>query len=123
MPITDRTDKYSQKFTVSECWPAVGLLAACLVGLAIMTTSPQNASNAYAIVTPPWSDVATTIAIIDSAGGNLVGTGGFSNIVVAQSGNPLFLDALHEAGAWLVLSATGADLCSNSQTLSTGDRT
>jgi hypothetical protein len=118
MPITDR---YSQKFTVSDCWPAVGLFAACLVGLAIMTTAPQNAAGAYAVVAPPWSSAAKTITIIDAAGGNIIGIGGFSNIVVAQSADPLFLDALREAGAWLVLSAAGADLCSGSQTRLTED--
>lgn len=112
MPITH---KNSQIFTFSECWPALALLAACLVGLAIMTIAPRNAESAYAVVAPPWSDNASTIAIIGAAGGSIVGAGGFSNVIVARSEDPLFLDALRDAGAWLVLSSTGADLCSGGQ--------
>ena len=119
MPITD---KNSQKFTVSECWPAIGLLAAFLAGIAIMTVTPGNAESAYAVITPPWSNAARTIAIIDAAGGSIVGTGGFADVIVARPANPAFLDALRNAGAWLVLSSASADLCSN-ESLPAGDRT
>lgn len=117
MPITHSP---TQKFTASECWPALGLLAACLAGLAIMTIAPSRAENAYAVVAPPWTSNARTIAIIDAAGGTLVGAGGFSNVLVARSDNPLFLDALRHAGAWLVLPSAGADLCSGIRPPSTG---
>jgi hypothetical protein len=78
---------------------AFSLLA---VGAAALTPGPE--AGAFAVVAPPWYGLDRTAGLVAAAGGQLVDTGGLSNVVIAYSGERGFPEALYKAGALLVLN-------------------
>jgi hypothetical protein len=83
--------------------PATALLVFGALGISAATLSPSSARGQYAVMAPPWYDLAQTVALVAAAGGDLVDLGGLTNIVVVHSSEPGFVRALYRAGAWLVL--------------------
>ncbi|SDC37326.1 hypothetical protein [Belnapia rosea] len=85
--------------------PAALLLLVSLAGLLVVGLLPAEGASQYAVLGPPWSRTGEMFALVDTAGGAVLDTGGWRNVVIAHSGDPGFASALYRAGAWLVLDA------------------
>ena len=83
--------------------PAVALLIIGISGIAIATLQPSRKGGEYAVVAPPWYGLGQTISLIRAADGRVADTVGPTNIIIAYSDNPAFVEALYRAGAWLVI--------------------
>jgi hypothetical protein len=86
-----------------------------LLAAVILATTVSLASAYYAppetgemgVVYPPWIDEGTAIAGIIAAGGKIVASSKFSNIVVAYAEDDQFHSRVREHGAWFLVAATG----------------
>jgi hypothetical protein len=83
--------------------PALALLAVTVLATCVAGLWPSGRSGQYAVIAPPWYDLAQTIQLAGAADGVVVAVGGWSNVVVVQADGPRALWALYAAGAWLVL--------------------
>jgi hypothetical protein len=83
--------------------PATALLAVGAVGISAATLCPSSARGQYAVMAPPWYNLAQTVGLVAGADGDLVDLGGLANVVVVHSAKPGFVRALYRAGAWLVI--------------------
>jgi hypothetical protein len=84
--------------------PASALLFAGSISIAVAMLSPSPSLRQYAVIAPPWYDSAQTVRLVAAAGGNFVDLGGLGNIIIAHSEKPEFVQALYNAGAWLVVN-------------------
>jgi hypothetical protein len=90
----------------------IGLLPALLVALlslgsaAVAGYAPPQTGQ-MAIVFPPWIDQPHALAAIGSAGGSLVASTRFANIVVAYAPDAGFVSRAIAAGALFAMSAQG----------------
>lgn len=83
--------------------PALLLLAfSAFATFAVTLGSPKEGSQ-MAVVAPPWYSMGETVSLVVAAGGRIVETGGFGNVLVAASDDPRFSSELYQAGAWLVV--------------------
>lgn len=82
--------------------PAALLLLAGLSGLLIATLFSDGVEGQFVVISPPWQPVTEVVARAD---GMLLAGGGFSNVMVAASERPGFVDDLRAGGAWLVFPA------------------
>jgi hypothetical protein len=66
--------------------------------------TPSAHQSQYAVITPLWYSFAETVEAVNRAGGALVATGRFENVVIAESKDPEFLRKLYGAGVWWVVN-------------------
>ncbi|MBL6458762.1 hypothetical protein JMJ55_25845 [Belnapia sp. T6] len=85
--------------------PAALLLMASLFGIMAVGLMPRTGATQCAVLGPLWLGPGHMLALVDEAGGILLNTGGWHNVVIARSDDPGFAAALYRAGAWLVLDA------------------
>jgi hypothetical protein len=83
--------------------PAAALLVVSVAAIVLAGFGPTGAGGQYAVVAPPWFDLAHTMQLANAAGGDVVDVGGLANVVIIHSGDPKIVGALYAAGAWLVL--------------------
>ncbi len=83
--------------------PAFALLLFSAVAAFAVTLGSPEARQQMAVIAPPWYSTGQTIALVAAAGGRVVETGQFANILVAYSDDSHFSSALYGAGAWLVV--------------------
>jgi hypothetical protein len=83
--------------------PAMVLLIVSAAGIFVAALSPSGDYGQYVVVAPPWFSLAQTVGLVDMAGGDIVDVGGLPSVVIVHSTNPRFVQALHRAGAWLVV--------------------
>ena len=83
--------------------PALILLIVSAVGMFLAAFSPTGAAGQYAVVGPPWYNLAQTIRLADAAGGDVVDVGALANVVIIHSNKPGIIRSLYGAGAWLVI--------------------
>jgi hypothetical protein len=107
--------KHQRKVTDKRCWrdfvPAAALLVVSSVGILVATLTPSADHGQYAVIAPPWYNLAQTVGLVGKAGGDLVDFGGLANVVIVHSANPSFVRALYRAGAWLVLDPVSLRGC------------
>lgn len=65
------------------------------------------------VIAPPWYAPAEVIDLVGRAGGQVLNKGALDNVVIAVSGQPDFIAALHREGAWLTLDAGALGGCLN----------
>lgn len=85
--------------------PACGLLVAGLLALVMATLLRDGVPGQYVVITAPGSSTRDAIETVAAADGSLIGTGGFSNIVIAASDRADFAETLRHSGAWFVFQA------------------
>lgn len=90
--------------------PAIGLTLATSVAGAATAVQPRD-DRPVAVVMAPWADFGHAATVIAEAGGRIKAAGGVEWIVVTDRGGADFVDALHRAGAWLVIDAEAARGC------------
>ncbi|MPT46979.1 MAG: hypothetical protein E2598_00980 [Sphingobium sp.] len=103
------------KPTMRDVLPALFLLMIGIFGLAAATLFSVPTGPQYVVITAPGSSLAETISVIAHAQGGIVSTGRYSNIVVAASDRPDFVQSLRRAGAWLVVNPTQISGCYGKQ--------
>ncbi|MET0238257.1 MAG: hypothetical protein ABW184_00015 [Sphingobium sp.] len=96
--------------------PAILMLTVGLAGLAVANMWPGAGSRQYLVIAAPGSSFGQTVNIVRASDGGIVESGRFSNIVIASSVRPDFVDALRRAGAWLVLAAPSLKGCGSALT-------
>jgi hypothetical protein len=90
---------------------AIALSIVIAVGIFVAALSPSGDRGQYAVVAPPWYNLAQTIGLIGSAGGELIDFGDLANVVIVHSDSPGFVQALYHAGAWLVIDPVALRGC------------
>lgn len=88
---------------VRDFGPAILLLIAGVLGLAVATLSSSGKSGQYAVIAPPWYTLADTVSLIEQADGRIADIRSNSHVVIVYSERPRFVHDLYRAGAWLVL--------------------
>lgn len=91
------------EFKLRDLWQAAVLLGVFLFGLVVATLYPSGKDDQYMVVAPPWYSLSQTLALVESADGRLVDTGGPANMAIIHSTKPDFVRTLYGAGAWLVI--------------------
>lgn len=89
--------------------PALGVTLVALMFGAAASYAPPETGEMAVVFAPGTSEVAAYVAII-AAGGRIVSTSRFENIVIAYALDPGFQHRIGKLGGWFTLSATG--LCS-----------
>jgi hypothetical protein len=95
--------------------PGFDLIGPVLLAAIFLVTTVSLASAYYAppetgemgVVYPPWIDEGTALAGVIAAGGKIVASSNFSNIVVAYAEDDQFRSRIREQGAWFLVAATG----------------
>ena len=85
--------------------PALALLLAGVVALAVATLAASPVQGQY-LVLAPGAGGARLTDLVYRAGGGVVGLGGLRGIAIAASDDPYFRDALKAQGAWAVLPSS-----------------
>ena len=83
--------------------PAIAFLVVSAVGIFAAALSPTGDGGQYLVVAPFGYGLGQMVELVDAAGGDIVGLGGLTNIVIVRSEHPRFVRALYRAGAWLVI--------------------
>lgn len=92
-----RTDSVSWK----DFSGAAALLLVSTIGLSALALTPSS-DNTAAVFTRPGTHFADVVAVVDAAGGAIIASGGFNNVIIATSPASDFHERLYAAGAWLV---------------------
>lgn len=77
-----------------------------VIGLVVFYHLPPERGE-VGVVFPPWTDQATAIAHIVAAGGLIVNSGRFPNVLVAYATDADFASRVMAEGAWFVGAAKG----------------
>jgi hypothetical protein len=94
-----------------DCGPALILLIVGAIGIAAGSSYPAGHNGQYALLAPPWYDFEQATALVDEAGGGIVGFGTLPVFLIVHSERPGFVRALYRAGAWLVIDAGRLGSC------------
>ncbi len=73
--------------------------------------SPQPGQTRFLVLVPPEKGLLDAVEMIGVAGGSVLATGAISNLLVAHSEEPGFVEGLYRAGAWLVLDGAAPEGC------------
>ena len=113
---TRATTTHKQKYLI-ELLPAVGVSILAFLVSAFAFYAPPETGEMAVVFPPGTSETAAYGAIVD-AGGRIVGTSRFNNVVVAYAPDEGFRHRIGNYGGWFTLAAEG--LCSsiNSNSLS-----
>ena len=91
--------------------PALVLMAFSLVCVAAMTMAPRP-GEPVAVVFPPWVSAHSALQTTAAASAmDIWGQGGWKNVVIASSDDPLFAQKVISLGALIVLRAPGKGGC------------
>ena len=98
---------------------AFWLLAISVIGsfLLMMLSTPKT--GFAAVVAPPGSSFAETVSMIAAADGQIVRTGGFDNVIIAQFDQENYVIKLKNAGVWFVTDPLALGGCSGPSTQQT----
>lgn len=107
-----------ERFRMRALLPVLALLVFSVVGTAAAALAPRTSYGSFAVISPPWYTAAQTVALVSAAGGTLVRSSDWSNVIISDSSDPQFVSELYRAGAWLVLDPNGIQSCLNFQTVS-----
>jgi hypothetical protein len=91
--------------------PALVLLFVSVGGFGLLSALPRKNERQLAVLFPPRVTIETAASLVASAGGDLVDSSRFSNLVIATSDRPGFAHALYKVGAWLVMDPVVARGC------------
>ena len=91
--------------------PALALLVVSVSGFGLLSVLPRKNERQLAVLFPPRITIETAASLVASAGGELVDSSRFPNLVIASSDTPGFADALYKVGAWLVMDPIIARGC------------
>jgi hypothetical protein len=92
--------------------PALLLLLASALGSAWLELRPTATVGApVAAIFPPWWNAERSFTAAASAGGAIVRTGTWSNILVVTAADGGLFNRLRAAGAWLLVNPTALDGC------------
>lgn len=94
---------------LSDWIPAIGVSLAALMFGVMGVYAPPKAGEMAVVFPPGTSEGAAYSAIVD-AGGRIVSTSRFDNIIIAYALDEGFRDRIGQHGGWFTLAATG--LCS-----------
>jgi hypothetical protein len=83
--------------------PALALLLVGLGALLVAMLKPTGREGQYAVIAPPWYNLAQTVSLVREAQGAVADMSGGRHIVIAHSNDPHFVEQLYRAGAWLVI--------------------
>lgn len=94
-----------------------GLLPAMCIGgigltaVAAASLPPPVASEAVALIYPPWYGAEESFRETINSGGRVVKPGTVDFVVLAVGDDPAFFDRARNNGAWLVVGADGPFVC------------
>jgi hypothetical protein len=91
--------------------PALALLVLTVLGFGVLSTLPGRGQHQLAVLFPPRVGTVRAATLVAVAGGELVDSSRFANLVIATSLTPGFARALYKAGAWLVMDPIVAHGC------------
>ena len=91
--------------------PALALLVVSVSGFGLLSVLPQRNERQLAVLFPPRISIEMAASLVASAGGELVDSSRFPNLVIATSDTPGFAHALYNVGAWLVMDPIIARGC------------
>jgi hypothetical protein len=91
--------------------PALALLVMTVIGFGALATLPRQNEKELAVLFAPRVNIETAASLVASAGGVLVDSSRFPNLVIATSDAPGFTHALYKAGAWFVMDPIVAHGC------------
>ncbi|MDE1900873.1 MAG: hypothetical protein KGI37_04405 [Alphaproteobacteria bacterium] len=91
--------------------PALCLLIGSTAILGWMEYRPQYTGSPVFAVFSPFLTADQTRRIAENIGANIVTESRFPFALIVQSDAPYFSRRLHEAGAWMVLDASGRGNC------------
>jgi hypothetical protein len=91
--------------------PALALLVVSVSGFGLLSVLPQKNERQLAVLFPPRISIEMAASLVASAGGELVDSSRFPNLVIATSDTPGFAHALYKVGAWLVMDPIIARGC------------
>lgn len=83
--------------------PATLLLLFSTIGALLIGSAPRTGQTQLAIIAAPWKNLVQTAEMVGAAGGSIIEAGGLPNVIIAHSDAPGFVEALYQAGAWLVI--------------------
>lgn len=86
--------------------PALAVAGFAIVGSGAALHMPP-ATGEMGVVFAPWTEQSEAFGAIVAAGGYVVDSGRFSNVMIAYGADPGFAARIRAEGAWLVLAATG----------------
>jgi hypothetical protein len=110
----------AEETRIRDFLPALALLVVTVSGFGALSTLPTRNEQELAVLFPPRIDIETAASLVASAGGELVDSTRFPNIVIATSDMPGFTHALYKVGAWLVMDPIVAHGCGAAISLQKG---
>lgn len=91
--------------------PAVALF---LIGLAVLVYAmlfPRGENGQFAVLMQPWANISQVATLLGKADAQILSFNERMNVMVVYSARPDAIDALYEAGAWLVFEPAQLSSC------------
>ena len=96
-------------------WTPLAMVCAAFLTFAGLEAFPSSNASDLVTIFPPGTPFEAAAAHISDAGGHVIDTGAFDNILITKFDQGWSWSSLRDAGVILVLSAQGSSTCINSR--------
>ncbi|HWT62276.1 MAG TPA: hypothetical protein VN150_06780 [Ochrobactrum sp.] len=99
------------KWRMLDMLPAIALFLIGLTALVYAMLSPRGENGQYAVLMKPWASVSQVATLLSKADAKILSFNERMNVVVVYSARRDSIDALYDAGAWLVFEPAQLSGC------------
>ncbi|TCQ78741.1 hypothetical protein EDF68_106143 [Ochrobactrum sp. BH3] len=99
------------KWRMLDMLPAVALFVIGLTALIYAMLSPRGENGQFAVLMQPWANASQVATLLGKADAQILSFNDRMNVVVVYAARPDAIDALYDAGAWLVFEPAQLSGC------------
>ncbi|MBD7991412.1 hypothetical protein [Ochrobactrum quorumnocens] len=99
------------KWRMLDMLPAIALFVIGLTALIYAMLSPSGENGQFAVLMQPWANVSQVATLLSKADVQILSFNERMNVVVVYAARPDAIDALYNAGAWLVFEPAQLSSC------------
>lgn len=101
----------SMQWKLKDLLPALAVLLIGLFALAYAMLLPQGDTGQFAVLSNPWSGASQAIELVNRADAQIISFNERTNVIIVYSERPDAVQALYDAGAWLVFEPNQLSTC------------